>query len=258
MKKNIILLILFCTLVMHTQGQTKTTVIAHRGAWTAPHIPENSIASLKKAIEIGCGGSEFDVWLTKDNIAVVHHDPTIDGLSIENSDWKELKKKKLSNGERMPTLKEYISTGMKQRGTRLVLEFKSSKLNKERTLQLAQHCVDLVKKMKAETYVDYIGFDYEGCKLIKKLDPKAKITYVNWKHDKEPAQLKTDGFYAVDYNYKVYLENPALIKSFRDLGIKLNVWTVNTADDMKWFVDKDFDYITTDHPHLLFETLKEN
>ena len=49
----------------------KNLVIAHRGAWKTQGLPENSIASLKEAIRIGCYGSEFDVQFTLDGVAVI-------------------------------------------------------------------------------------------------------------------------------------------------------------------------------------------
>src|SRR5699024_5594938 len=226
-----------------------------RGAWDAPKIPENSIASLKKAITLGCKGSEFDVWMTKDSVLVVHHDPDIAGVSIENSNWSELKKFKLSDGKRMPTLKEYLKAGKKHKSTQLILEFKMSKISPERTRLVGEKCVEMVKKLKATSYVHYISFDYDDCKRVMELDPNAKVSYVNWKHDREPEQMKSDGFYAVDYHFKVFKENPGLIQRFKDQGIKLNTWTVNDPEDMKWFIKQGFDYITTDKPGKLLELL---
>ena len=42
-------------------------VIAHRGAWKETGLPQNSLASFKAAAEMGCHGSECDVWLTIDD-----------------------------------------------------------------------------------------------------------------------------------------------------------------------------------------------
>ena len=33
--------------------------------------------------------------------------------------------------------------------------------------------------------------------------------------------------------------------------MKINVWTVNNDVDMKYFIEKKVDYITTDEPELL-------
>ena len=51
-------------LIMQTSNAQSTKVIAHRGAWKEFNLPENSIASLEKAIELKCDGAEFDVRRT--------------------------------------------------------------------------------------------------------------------------------------------------------------------------------------------------
>lgn len=53
----------------------KNGVVAHRGAWKNDGLPQNSIASLKKAISLEVAGSEFDVQLTADGVLVLNHDP---------------------------------------------------------------------------------------------------------------------------------------------------------------------------------------
>ena len=88
----------------------KNQVIAHRGAWKAKNLPENSIAALKHAFKLKCYGSEFDVHLTLDSVAVVNHDPTFLGLNIAKSTYNQLLVKKLSNGESIPTLENYLKS----------------------------------------------------------------------------------------------------------------------------------------------------
>jgi glycerophosphoryl diester phosphodiesterase len=51
-------------------------VIGHRGA--AAYAPENTIASFRRALEIGAEAIEFDVRRSADGEAVVIHDPTLD------------------------------------------------------------------------------------------------------------------------------------------------------------------------------------
>ena len=41
-----------------------------------------------------------------------------------------------------------------------------------------------------------------------------------------------------------------------DLGMKVNAWTVNKADDMKWLIDRKVDFITTNEPVQLQNLLK--
>ena len=54
-------------------------VYGHRGA--CGYAPENTIRSMKRALELNVDGIEFDVRLTKDHIPVVIHDATIDRTS---------------------------------------------------------------------------------------------------------------------------------------------------------------------------------
>lgn len=236
-----------------TFSQAQTKVIAHRGAWKTQDIPQNSLASLNHAIALGCHGSEFDVHLTKDNILVVNHDHDFYGIDIESSTYEELLAKKHPNGENIPTLEEYLIEGKKQNSTRLVLELKTSKISKERTLQAAEMCVNTVKNLQVNHLVDYIFFDYDAGKLVHQLDPATEIAYLNG--DISPAQVKRDGYTGIDYNFNVYKKNPAWIKEAHDVGLTVNAWTVNSEDEMKNLIQQEVEFITTDEPELLINVL---
>lgn len=228
-------------------------VIAHRGAWKKNNFPQNSIASLREAIRIGCAGSEFDVHLTADDSLVICHDDDFQGLTIEKSRFDDLRAKPLPNGERIPTLYEYLSEGLKQNKTRLVLEVKKSIISKERTLALTAKCVEEVQKLKAQPWIVYISFDYDACKKIRQLDSRANVEYLNG--DIAPAQLKSDNITGLDYQVKVFREHPEWIAEARALHLDLNAWTVNADKDLQYFLDQKFDYITTNEPERLFELI---
>jgi glycerophosphoryl diester phosphodiesterase len=230
----------------------KNKVIAHRGAWKKNNLPENSIASLKEAIKIKCFGSEFDVHLTKDSVLVVNHDPNFMGMSIPNSTYAELLTKKHTNGESIPTAEQYIKAGLKQKKTKLIFEIKPQKMGKERDLYLAARCLELVKKLKAERWIEYISFGYDICQYIVVNDPNAKVHYLNG--DIEPAKIKADGITGIDYPMGAFRKNEWFAPA-KKLGVILNVWTVNKVEDMNFFLDNNVDYITTNEPELLFETI---
>ena len=94
-----------CVLVLSACSVTKksamsfssNSVIAHRGAFKKNNFPENSIASLREAIRLGCTGSEFDVRMTADSVLVICHDPVHGGLTIESNTYESLKKLPLKN-----------------------------------------------------------------------------------------------------------------------------------------------------------------
>lgn len=228
-------------------------VIAHRGAWKEANNPENSIASLKAAIALGAHGSEFDVHLTKDDTLVVNHDPEFFGLDIESSTYAELLKKEQPNGEKIPTAEAYLKEGMKQDKTKLIFEIKTAKAGKEQTLKLTKMSVDLVRKLGAQQWVEYICFDFDAGKYIHELDPEAKVAYLNG--DKTPEEAKEAGYTGLDYHFSAYEKNPDWIKKAHDIGLSINAWTVNEPEVMKELLDQNVEYITTNEPEILFQLI---
>lgn len=230
-------------------------VVAHRGAWKKNNLPENSIASLKQAIELNCTGSEFDVRMTADDSLVINHDPHYNNLPIENTTYADLIKFKLSNGEKLPTLREYILAGIKNNGsTRLVCEIKPSEISKERGQIIAIKVVQLVQEIKAQQMVAYISFDYDILKKIMELNPTVSTQYLDG--SKSPDQLKADGITGADYYFSAFKNHPEWIESAKKNNITLNAWTVNEAADMDWLIANGFDFITTNEPELLQERIK--
>jgi glycerophosphoryl diester phosphodiesterase len=230
-------------------------VVAHRGAWEEARLPQNSIASLREAIRLNCAGAEFDVHLTADDSLVICHDDTYAGLEIEKSKYAQLSEHLLPNGERLPTLQEYLVSGKPHNSNKLVLEVKKSVITPERTLELTRRCVDLVKALGMQDQVVYISFSYEACKKIKSLDATAPVQYLEG--DKAPRELKADHIDGLDYHLSVFRKHPEWIAEARQLGLLLNAWTVNNPADLNYFLDQHFDYITTNQPGLLFRLLKE-
>lgn len=233
----------------------KNKVIAHRGAWKKTVAPENSIASLKHAIDLGCGASEFDVHMTADSVLVINHDPVIQGMQIETSTARELDSVKLSNGESIPLLAKYLETGISQNKTKLILEIKPSAISKERGIATTRKVLELVQKLKAQAWIDYISFDYDICKELIKSDPFARVAYLNG--DRNPKELKADKLWGYDYHYNVLKKNESWLKEAREQGLTTNAWTVNDKKTMQWMLDRKIDFITTNEPEMLLDLLKD-
>ncbi|UFH51888.1 glycerophosphodiester phosphodiesterase [Spirosoma sp. KNUC1025] len=233
----------------------KNQVIAHRGAWKQSATTENSITSLQNAVKLGCMGSEFDVHMSSDSVLFVNHDHTIQGTEIEKTPAAELAKIKLSNGEAFPTLESYLMEGMKQTRTKLILEIKTSKLGKERSLALTERVVNMVHHLKAQAWVDYIAFDYDVCKKVKELSPEAAVSYLNG--DKTPEQLAADHLNGFDYHQSVIKKNEAWIQEAKQRKLTTNVWTVNDKEALQWLLDQHVDFITTNEPELLLTLVRQ-
>ncbi|MFD2285125.1 family 16 glycosylhydrolase [Pedobacter petrophilus] len=232
----------------------KNQVIAHRGAWKKNKFPENSLASLNEAVRLGCYGSEFDVWMTLDKVLVVNHDPEFQGLTIEKVNYADLLTKTMTNGEKIPTLENYLLEGKKQNKTKLILEIKPSLISKERGIELTNASIERVKKLGMLEWTEYISFDYDYCKRVVELLPKAKVAYLRGEINAE--QLKADKLTGADYHYSFY-QKDGWIENAHQLGLTVNAWTVNTAPEMQWLLAHQVEYITTNEPELLFEVLKK-
>ena len=235
-------------------ASAQTQVIAHRGFWKTEGSAQNSIAALLKADSIGCYGSEFDVWLAADDQLVVNHDPTFKGKRMENSPSTALTAIKLDNGESLSTLAKYLKAAQPLH-TRLILELKAHSTPLRETKAI-EKIVALVKDMGLEERMEYITFSLHATKEFIRLAPEGTPVYY-LDGNLSPKELKELGCAGPDYHYTVFRKHPEWIQECHDLGMKVNAWTVNKTDDMKWLIDRKVDFITTNEPVQLKNLLKK-
>ncbi len=226
----------------------QTRIVAHRGFWDCDGSAQNSLAALSHAQEAGFFGSELDILVTADGIAVVHHDNEIDGLQIEDTPYHKIKDIKIKNGETLPTLEEYLKQAQSGNPIKLILEIKPHRtLNHENCAVLI--VTGLVEKYRMRKQVEYISFSLNVCREIKKADPKAKVSYLAG--NLSPEDVKRAGLDGLDYHYTLFEQHPDWIARAHKLGLTVNAWTVNRAEDMRTLIKEGADYITTDKPLLL-------
>lgn len=230
-------------------------VISHRGYWTAPHSAQNSLASFTKADSVGVFGSEIDVWLTADDKLIVNHDRVYKGtdINMEKSTLKEITSIVLPNGENIPTLDAYLRLVAAKPNTRLILEMKSLSDLKREDLA-AEKIVKALRKYNLLDRTDIIAFSINACLAFKKLMPDGRIFYLNG--DLAPRSIKKLGLTGIDYSMSVLRKNPKWVEQAHKEGLEVNVWTVDTEEDMRYFIDLGVDYITTDYPERLQALLK--
>ncbi len=252
---SLIIISTSCVVSRQSTNFADNVVVAHRGAWKKKALPENSLASLREAIALGCTGTEFDVRMTADDSLIINHDPHYHGLPIEQTNYADLVAFKLSNGEKLPTLREYLQAGMRDnKTTRLVCEIKPSTVSKERGKDIAGRTVKLVQELGVQDKVVYITFDYEMIRHIHSLVPEVPAQYLNG--DKSPEELRADGIQGADYHFSVFVKHPEWVGQAKENGIALNAWTVNEVADMDRLLAQGFDYITTNEPELLMDRIK--
>lgn len=250
-----------CMAAFSAVAQVK--VVAHRGYWKvagttgaqdAVVSSQNSLRSLVKADSIHCWGSEFDVWATCDGDVLVYHDAAIQGVEIQSSKTMQVGNLRLPNGEVIPTLDSYLREFTRHPGLGVVLEVKEHKSMAQEDRCVAE-AVRLVKKYGLENRTTFITFSLNAMNALLKTAPEgSEVYYLDG--ELSPATLKRIGAAGLDYELDVMKRHPKWFKQAHELGLKVNVWTVDEESDMKWCIDQGADFITTNEPELLQKLIK--
>ena len=242
--------------IMQTSSAQQTKIIAHRGAWKEFNLPENSIASLEKAIELKCEGAEFDVRRTLDGVLVVNHDPIYFGDTIQTNTYAYLNRNKLSNGESLPTLEQYLLKGTQDKHkTLLICEIKAAIKNKEQDYLATIETLELAKKLKIEKRIVYISFSKDILSWIKAQQSKATVLYLE--SDLSIDDVVQNKFDGINLHYTSFKNNSQLSESAKKAGLKIGSWTVNELSDLAILQQQGVEWITTNQPMQFQKQLKE-
>ena len=152
---------------------------AHRGLFdNDTDAPENSLNAMRKAVENGYG-IEFDVQLSKDEVPVVFHDPTLKRMcGVEGNVWdytlEELRQFTLGDSDQIiPTLEEVLEVVAGK--VPLIIEYK----------------LDVVSTKVCELS-NAILEHYEGVYCIESFHPFAVKWYKENRPDVVRGQLSED------------------------------------------------------------------
>ena len=138
--------------------------------------------------------------------------------------------------------------------THVVCELKSH-TDKRHEAKAVKKVLKLMKRHKLTDRAVYITFSPEATREFVKHAPKGTEVYYlngNW----TPQQLKDEGCAGLDYSLAVMKKHPEWIEQCHNLGLKVNIWTVNRRDDLQWCIDHGADFITTNDPLLLQQMIK--
>ena len=259
-------------------------VVAHRGAVKEFGVPDNSLASLRKAISLNCYGSECDIYWTKDNNVIVAHansECKINGLYPWENTVAQLRSAgKLSNGENLPTLQEYIEVAVKEgKCTKLILDIKyigypttlSEKTRASYCINACRRAIEIAQSMKATEYIEFICTGYESVMVngCDKLCETAKIP-IGWMANRSASTYKSKSSgYSYAYRWAnlslEYMNDGILygdnteeqgsrtITEFVNNGITLSVYNVDTDKQMTYYINNasKLKCICTNYPRKL-------
>ena len=231
--------------------------IAHRGF--SGYYPENTMLAFRKAIEAQCDGIETDVQLTKDGIAVLCHDETVDRTTdgkgfIKDYSYEELMKLDagINMGEEfrgcgIPTLDEFLEY-VKDKDVLINLELKNSIIIYP---SLENIVIDKIYKYNLKDNCIISSFNHYSIVTCKQLDSDIKTGLLYDETLYKPEKyIEYVGADALHPNFHaIYSED--IIKGIKAKNIPINVYTVNDEKDMINMIKLGVDGIITNYPDKL-------
>ena len=228
-----------------------TEIFAHRGA--CGYEPENTMEAFALAMEQGADGIELDVQLTKDGKLVIFHDETIDRMChgtgwVKDFTLEELRKYEVCSPEgkkgRIPTLREVLEL-VKPGNLKVNIELKTGIYW---YLGLEEKVLEIVKNCEMHKRVIYSSFNHYSVQKIKELDQKAETAYlysdVILNVENYAKGTGVCGLHPAVYHLKM----ADFMERYKESGCKIRVWTVNDAQDMRFFIQNELEAVITNYP----------
>jgi glycerophosphoryl diester phosphodiesterase len=230
-------------------------IYAHRGA--SHDFPEMTLVAYENAVKQGADGFECDLRLTRDGVVVLWHDADFkrranSDLVIADSNYKEL----ASVYPQIVTLDEFIDFAINEKKsllletkhpvpTRTVIEdFVVTKLENEK---------NRIKKSGIE--VNVMSFSWFAIERVKKLNPEIQSTYLI-RESTPGVSVRFTSAHSIGPGIDHLRKAPALAQRIKSAGRKVNVWTVDQADDILLCRHLGVDNLITNRPAFVREVLQ--
>jgi glycerophosphoryl diester phosphodiesterase len=212
--------------------------IGHRGA--KGHTAENTLASFKKALELGVDMIELDVHLSRDLIPMVIHDDTVNRTTTAKGLVKDFSAKELQQLG-LPTLENVIN--LVKNKCEINIEIK--------IFEATNPVLDLLKNHSFDTTKAIISsFDWNALQEIRFHDETLKIGVLT----------ETDLNLAISFGkfIKAYSIHPYFhlltqenVTKIKEKGFKIYPWTINEPEDITFAKSLHVDGIITDFPERI-------
>ena len=249
---------------MNCENQNRVKVWAHRGA--SAYAPENTMEAFEKAVQLGADGIELDVHQTADNEIVVIHDDRLERTStgrgfVKDYTLEGLRKFDYARGSKfagkkhydIPTLKEVFEL-IKPTDLTINIEMKT----------LVIHYPGIEKRVlkMADDYgmADRIWFSSFNRITIEKihlLRPEIKVGFL---YSETSALMPTFagnlGLTALHPSF-LNLKSPHFMEDCRNHGILVNIWTIDTPEQMRACYEAGVNAVITNYPDKALEIFRE-
>ncbi|MBT3556822.1 MAG: glycerophosphoryl diester phosphodiesterase [Rhodospirillales bacterium] len=246
------------TTTLSSKGRILPKIIGHRGA--CGHAPENTLASFRKACDLGVEWVEFDTKLTKDGHVVVFHDDTLDRTTNGEGNIRDTTLADLQDldagswfhedfaGETVPTLKNAL-TVLAELGLSANVEIKPSEGQEMETAEAV--CEVINNHWPVGMPLPVLSSFKDDCLAVAR-DRLPQIErasllledFTNWQSRAEAA-----GSSAVHVWHEPLTES--LFREFTGAGYPVRVYTVNEVDLASKLFGWGVESVCTNYPDRL-------
>ncbi len=292
--------LLFFTLILFfystTFAQQKFDLQGHRGARGI--MPENTIAGMLKAIDLGVNTIEMDIVISKDKQAVVSQEPyfnhefslTPDGkpitlkdekkYNIFKMDYAEVKKfdvgskihSRFPGQQKFKAYKPLLSELIDSVETYVKLnKLAKPNYNIETKLirkgdgefqpspeEYVEIIMEIVKQKKIEKRVIIQSFDIRTLQYLHQKYPKIRTSLGIDEKEDFENNIADLGFKPTIYSPYSVLVGKNLVDKCHQAGVKIIPWTVNSVKEIEYMMGLGVDGIITDYPNLMGQLKKGN
>lgn len=216
----------------------------HRGA--AGHEPENTLRSVRKALDLGADGIEVDVYFVDGELVVIH-DATLQRTTngsgrVADKSFAQLRALDAGRGEQIPTLAEVFDTV----AHRAVINVE---LKGPRTAAPVAMLVSDYVQRRGWRWEEFLvsSFDHKQLKEAQRCAPALRIgALINRVPPDHAAFAERLGAYAVNPNRLCVTR--ALVTDAHKRGLNVFVFTVNEPKDIARMKAFDVDGVFSDFP----------
>ena len=245
---------------------TVPAVIGHRGA--AGHAPENTLASLRKAAELGVRWVEFDTKLTRDGAAVLFHDHTLERTTdgrgeVAETALADLRERDAGTwfdvdspggsrgafaGERVPTLLDAMET-LARLGLGAIVEIKPSP---GRAAETGRVVAGVLKSSWPATLPAPLisSFDREALAAALEAAPNIhralNLLKIPWGWRKQVKALDCRAIHCLERKLTA-----KRVGAFKDEGLVVRAFTVNDRDRAETLFGWGVHGVISDYPERI-------
>ncbi|HEY3899057.1 MAG TPA: glycerophosphodiester phosphodiesterase family protein [Chthoniobacter sp.] len=221
--------------------------IGHRGA--AGHEPENTLRSVRRAIEMGAHGIEIDVRLVHGELLVMHDaklDRTTNGRGLlVRKPLAVLRSLDAGKGERIPTLREVIET-IGQRA------FLNIELKGRGTAKPVSSLIDQFVRERGWQYGDFLVSSFMRAELRAIPDPQIPIGLLLTRPTRLYA-LSARRVHASAVNPAVRYVTARFVEDAHRRGLRVFPYTANSPEEIQRLKELGVDGVFTDFPERVLD-----